>query len=176
MLNRQGIEKEINKGIYVENSETKIGQNFIYVTLGDTLKVYDTPFLDVSNASISEVIKIPEEGLILEPNKLYLGSTLEYTKTYGFVPLLAGLDEIAVMGMEIHVTAGFGDHGFEGTWTLEIICTNPTRVYPNMVIGKIYYHPLIGESDIVYRGKYYGQIEPTESRLNNEYNVLERKK
>lgn len=71
--------------------------------------------------------------------------------------------------MEIHVTAGFGDNGFEGTWTLEIVCTNPTKVYPGMPIGRVYYYPLIGDADIEYRGKYFGQVEPTASRLSQEY-------
>ena len=30
-----------------------------------------------------------EDGFILKPNELYIGRTREYTKTYGFVPLLA---------------------------------------------------------------------------------------
>ena len=105
----------------------------------------------------------------MEPNKLYLGSTNEYTKTDGYVPVLSGLLELATLGMEIHITAGFGDNGFEGTWTLEIICSNPTIVYPNMEIGRVYYYPLIGDDKIKYRGKYFGQIDPTESRLAKEY-------
>lgn len=45
MLNSNSIKKEIeDKNIYVDNS--CIGDNFINVTLGNTLKVYDTPFLD----------------------------------------------------------------------------------------------------------------------------------
>ena len=82
---------------------------------------------------------------------------------------MAGTEELAAIGMEIHVTAGFGDNGFEGTWTLEIVCTNPTRVYPRMPIGRIYYYPLIGDDDIKYRGKYFEQVEPTASRLHQEY-------
>ena len=73
------------------------------------------------------------------------------------------------MGVEIHVTAGFGDNGFEGTWTLEIVCANPTIVYPNMPIGKVYYYSLVGDPKIEYRGKYFGQVVPTESRINREY-------
>ncbi len=169
MLNKEGVKKEIPNNIYVSNCEDKLGENYIEVTLGDTLKVYDTPFLDVQNPSPTKVIKIPPEGLMLEPNKLYLGRTNEYTKTYGFVPLLSGITELASLGVEIHITAGFGDNGFEGTWTLEIICANPTIVYPNIPIGRIYYYPLIGNSENVYRGKYFGQVEATESRMAKEY-------
>ncbi len=83
--------------------------------------------------------------------------------------MLAGKEELATLGMEIHITAGFGDNGFEGTWTLEIVCANPTIVFPGMDIGEIYYFPLIGDPEIEYRGKYFRQIEPTASRLSQEY-------
>ncbi len=169
MLNKKGIQKEIDHNIYVDNGSDNIGENYILVTLGDTLKIYDTPVLDIKSQNDFKIISIPESGILLEPNKLYLGRTNEYTKTYGFVPLLSGLNELATLGIEIHITAGFGDNGFEGTWTLEIICANPTIVYPNMPIGRLYYYPLIGDSSIEYKGKYLGQIDPTESRLSSEY-------
>lgn len=169
MLNKNGIKKEIGNGIHVENAEENIGENYIFVTLGNQLKVYNTPVLDIKKPNDIKTIDIPESGLLLEPNQLYLGRTNEYTKTYGYVPLLSGLNELATLGIEIHITAGFGDNGFEGTWTLEIIVANPTIVYPNMPIGRIYYYPLIGDPSIEYHGKYLGQIEPTESKMNKEY-------
>lgn len=169
MLNKRAIEKQLNANIHVDDGEEKIGENYIFVTLGDTLKVYDIPLLDVKNQNESRTIVIPKEGLLFEPNKLYLGRTNEYTKTYGFVPLLSGLTELATLGIEIHITAGFGDNGFEGTWTLEIICANPTILYSNMPIGRLYYYPLIGDPSIEYKGKYLGQIDPTESRIEREY-------
>ncbi len=168
MLNDKAIAKEIDKGISVDNAADNIGKNYILVTLGDTLKVYDTPVLDVKKPNDFRTITIPDSGILLEPNKLYLGRTNEYTKTYGFVPLLSGLVELASLGVEIHITAGFGDNGFEGTWTLEIICANPTIIYPNMPIGRLYYYSLIGKDKIKYRGKYFGQIDPTASRMNLE--------
>ena len=169
MLNKNGIKEGLSQGIYVDSSQDKIGENYITVTLSNMLKTYETPLLETTSPNPSQTILIPETGFILEPNKLYLGSTNEYTKTDGYVPVLSGLLELATLGMEIHITAGFGDNGFEGTWTLEIICSNPTIVYPNMEIGRVYYYPLIGDDKIKYHGKYFGQIDPTESRLAKEY-------
>lgn len=170
MLNNNAIQKEISRGaIYVDNSEKNICQNFINLTLGNTIKVYDTPSLDVTKNSPSLEIVIPPEGLILKPNELYIARTFEFTSTYGFVPMLTGTDALSALGMEIHITAGFGDNGFEGTWTLEIVCSNPTRVYPHMLVGQIYYNPLIGDAKKLYRGKYFKQIEPTASKLYEEY-------
>lgn len=170
MLNRDALMEEIKRGsIHVDNGKKNLGENYIEVTLGDKLKVYDTPSLSVKEPAPARDISIPETGLILKPNELYIGRTQEYTETYGFVPLLAGATELAAVGMEIHVTAGFGDNGFSGTWTLEIVCANPTIVYPGMPIGKLYYAPLIGDASIKYCGKYLGQIEPTVSRMDQEY-------
>lgn len=170
MLNKDAIQIEINRNsIYVDGGIEHVKDDYIEVSLGDTLKVYDAPYLSVKNATATKEIKIPKEGFILKPNELYIGRTKEYTKTYGFVPLLAESEELAAVGMEIHVTAGFGDNGFEGTWTLEIVCTNPTKVYPDMPIGRVYYYPLIGDGDIEYRGKYFGQVDATASRLSQEY-------
>lgn len=170
MLGKNGISKELKRGsIVVDDSNNNLGDGFISVTLGNKLKVYSDPALDVSTSSAGKEIIIPEEGLILKPNELYLGRTNEWTETYGFVPLLSGTEHLAASGMEIHITAGFGDNGFEGTWTLEIVCANPTIVYPGMYIGKIQYFPLIGDPSIEYRGKYFQQVEPTESRLSEEY-------
>ena len=165
-----------NIDIYKVNEDT-LGENYLNVTLANDLKVYTEPFLDIKKSNPTQKILIPEEGLVLEPGKLYLGRTNEYTKTYNFVPLLGGTDKLAALGMEIHVTAGFGDHGFEGTWTLEIVCTYPTKVYPNMPIGRLYYFPLIGDNSIEYKGKYLGQVKATESRIEREYvPKLERRK
>ena len=175
MLNKKGILKELNGNIYVDGDLDNIKENYIDVTLGNQLKVYDTPMLDIKDSKPYKEIIIPEEGYILEPKKLYLGRTNEYTKTYNYVPLLSGLVDLATLGLEIHVTAGFGDNGFEGTWTLEIIATNPTIIYPNMPIGRLYYVPLIGDNSIKYNGKYFGQVEATESRMEKDYTLIRKK-
>ncbi len=176
MLNREGIAEEIKRGsIYVDNAGDNIQENCIGVTLGKTIKYYDAPSLDVTQPAPFVEMEIPEEGLILKPNELYIGRTNEFTKTYGFVPLLQGTEELAALGMEVHITAGFGDNGFEGTWTLEIVCSFPTIIYPNMPIGYVSYNPLIGDSDTLYRGKYFGQVAPTTSRLSEEYTQVRKR-
>lgn len=170
MLNKQAIENQIEKkNIYVDNYQKNLTPNGIIVTLSNKLKVYEEPFISVKRENKVKEIIIPEEGLLLEPRKLYLGSTNEYTKTNNLVPIIKGLEHLSIGGMEVHVTAGFGDNGFEGTWTLEIICANPTLVKPNMQIGELLYINLVGNPNIKYKGKYLHQIEPTESRLNKEY-------
>ena len=94
------------------------------------LLVYEEKVLDMKKPNKTKRLIIPEEGLVLEPGRLYLGRTLEYTKTDKYVPMLEGRSSIGRLGLFIHVTAGFGDVGFSGYWTLEIFCIQPIRVYP----------------------------------------------
>ena len=67
------------------------------------------------------------------------------------------------LGMFIHVTAGFGDVGFAGYWTLEIFCIQPIVIYPNVEICQIYYHTIEGEYDNYSGGKYQNNtgIQPS---------------
>lgn len=170
MLNHYAINKEMERGsIYVDGAKDKLCENFINVSLGNTIKIYNLPSLDVRNPRDTIEMPIPESGFVIMPRKLYIGATFEFTKTYGFVPELNESDELAVLGMKSHITAGFGDNGFEGTWTLEIEGAVPVTLYPNMFIGTLYYYPLIGDGDTLYRGKYFRQVEPTASRLSEEY-------
>ena len=57
----------------------------------------------------------------------------------------------------VHITAGFGDNGFKGKWTLEITVTHPVIVYPGMEIGQLYYETIDGDSSMTYAGKYQNQ-------------------
>jgi len=59
------------------------------------------------------------------------------------------------LGVSIHVTAGFGDVGFAGHWTLEIWCIHPVKIYPFERICQIYYHKIDGDYS-PYAGKYQG--------------------
>ena len=124
---------------------------------------YDHHELDMAKPNPASTITIPEEGYILQPNKLYLGRTNEYTKTEGYIPMLEGRSSVGRLGVFIHVTAGFGDVGFAGYWTLEIFCVQPIRIYPNVEICQIYYHDIDGEYDTYQHGKYQNNtgIQPS---------------
>lgn len=136
------IERQIKLGrINIEPFKTsRVNPNSYNVTLAPELYVYRDPILDMKKKGDLERIEIPESGLKLEPNKLYLGRTNEYTSTRDYVPLLEGRSSIGRLGLFIHVTAGFGDVGFSGYWTLEIACVQPIVIYPNIEIGQLYYH------------------------------------
>ena len=161
--------KEIHKNVLAGNiiiepfDKSKINPNSYNLTLGNELFVYEHKELDMKIPNPTKRVEIPEEGLLLEPNKLYLGRTNEFTKTEKFVPMLEGRSSTGRLGLFIHVTAGFGDIGFAGYWTLEIFCVQPIRIYPNTQICQIYYHDIHGEYDLYSSGKYQNNtgIQPS---------------
>ena len=101
---------------------------------------------------VRRIITAP--GLVLESNRLYLGRTIEYTETKNLVPMLEGRSSIGRLGLFVHVTAGFGDVGFKGFWTLEIFCVQPIKIYPDVEICQVYYHTLEGDYENYSSGKY----------------------
>lgn len=155
ILSGKEILKHMGKEIIITPfDEKRINPNSYNLSLADELLVYEKEALDMKKPNPTKRIVIPEEGLLLEPNRLYLGRTNEFTKTDRYVPMLEGRSSTGRLGLFIHVTAGFGDIGFAGYWTLEIFCVQPVRIYPNVEICQIYYHDIDGEYDLYSSGKY----------------------
>ncbi len=131
--------------------------------------VYDDVVLDMKRKGQTYRIGIPENGLVLQPNKLYLGRTVEYTRTQRHVPMLEGRSSIGRLGLFIHVTAGFGDVGFEGYWTLEMFCVQPVKIYAGIEICQIYYHTIEGEYQKYASDKYQNNDGIQPSLLYKEF-------
>ena len=134
--------------------EERLNPNSYNLRLHDELMVYTATPLDMKQANPTEKIIMPEEGYELQPGRLYLGRTIEYTETHNLVPMLEGRSSIGRLGMFVHVTAGFGDVGFCGFWTLEISTIHPIRIYPGIGICQIFYHTIEGEIREYDSGKY----------------------
>lgn len=126
---------------------------------------YDDGYLDMRQDNPTKKIIIPEEGYILYPGILYIGRTVERTASDMFIPMINGRSSGGRLGISIHVCAGFGDIGFDGTWTLEITVVEPVKVYPNAELAQVCYFTPAGDNDILYRGKYYQQEDATASRF-----------
>lgn len=141
----------------------QLNPNSYNLRLHNELLVYENDTLDMKQPNTTRPLTIPENGLVLTPGKLYLGRTVEHTKTDTYVPMLEGRSSIGRLGLFIHVTAGFGDVGFSGFWTLEIFCIQPIRIYPNVEICQIYYHTIEGDYDRYISGKYQNNtgIQPS---------------
>ena len=130
-----------------------LGTNSYDVHLGKYLAVYRDRVLDAKKHNLVESLEIPEEGFVLQPGTLYLGVTEEYTETHNSVPFLEGKSSVGRLGIDIHATAGKGDVGFSNTWTLEISCVQPVRVYAGMPIGQLIYFVVDGDIENYYNKK-----------------------
>jgi dCTP deaminase len=158
------IKNKMGKDIIIEPfNEKQLNPNSYNLKLHNELLIYQDDVLDMKKENMAKKIIIPDEGLILECNKLYLGRTLEYTKTENYVPMLEGRSSIGRLGLFIHVTAGFGDAGFSGYWTLEMFCIHPVKIYPEVEICQIYYHGIEGKFEKYVSNKYQNNrgIQPS---------------
>jgi len=156
ILSGKEIKKQVKEGSIAIDpfTDDQINPNSYNLRLHPDLLVYDNDILDMrENNSVSPLV-IPDDGLQLEPHKLYLGRTVERTSTDKYVPMLEGRSSVGRLGLFIHITAGFGDIGFDGFWTLEIFCVQPIRIYSGLEICQIFYHTIDGDFDL-YRSKKY---------------------
>ncbi|MBP6323905.1 MAG: dCTP deaminase, partial [Chitinophagales bacterium] len=136
ILTDKGILAEIEKGtIVIEPYDREyLGTNSYDVHLSKYFATYDIHTLDAKKHNTITHFEIPEDGFVLQPGTLYLGSTLEYTETHAHVPFLEGKSSMGRLGIDIHATAGKGDVGFCNHWTLEISCIQPVRIYAGMPV------------------------------------------
>ena len=172
ILSDTRILEEIEKGtIKVEPYRREnLGSNSYDVHLGKILAKYKDEVLDAKKHNKIEFFDIPEEGFVLQPHVFYLGVTAEYTETHAHVPFLEGKSSTGRLGIDIHATAGKGDVGFCGNWTLEISVKQPVRVYAGMPVGQLIYFPVDGTIAVKYNekknAKYSGQPNhPVESMM-----------
>lgn len=147
-----------------------LGSNSYDVHLSKYLAVYSEKILDAKKHNQVTHFEIPDEGYVLQPGTLYLGVTQEYTETHQHVPFLEGKSSTGRLGIDIHATAGKGDVGFCNTWTLEISCVHPVRIYAGMPIGQLIYFPVVGEVENRYDTKVNAKytertIKPVESMM-----------
>jgi dCTP deaminase len=97
----------------------------------------------------------PEVGWVLKPELSYLLHTAERINTEHYVPIIDGKSSVGRAFIMVHYTAGYGDPGFDGQFTLEVSCRFPVRIFPGMRICQIRFHTMIGEP-LNYRGSYEG--------------------
>jgi len=143
--------------------------------LGKYLAIYKDNVLDAKIHNRVDHFEIPQDGYVLQTNVLYLGVTQEYTETHAHIPFLEGKSSLGRLGIDIHATAGKGDVGFCNTWTLEISCKVPVRVYTGMPIGQLIYFTVEGEIETYYNNKLDAKysnrtLKPVESMMwKNEF-------
>ena len=165
ILNNGEAKKENLKGdiklAQTDNMENTINR----ILKSPIIDTYDIEPLDMKKKNETIEISIPEEGYVLQPGVLYIGRTIERTWTDDFIPMINGRSSGGRLGISIHICAGFGDIGFDGTWTLEITAVEPVRIYANTEIAQVCFFKPCGKVKKLYNGRYFGQEDATASRF-----------
>jgi len=123
---------------------------------------------DPRKAPRMQEFNIPEQGFLIIPGELYLGSTVQEAGSDHYVPMYDGRSTMARWGVFSHVSAGFGDVGFKSTWTLEITAIRPFLLLPNMKIGQVFFHT-VSDTDDLYGAShnYANQTGPQGPKAGN---------
>jgi dCTP deaminase len=162
------ISKLIDKEIFIAPfCPEQLNPNSYNLRLHPELLVYQDSLLDMKRDNPTQQMTIPPEGLVLEPGRLYLGRTVESVRTEHYVPMIEGRSSVGRLGIVVHLTAGLGNIGSSGCWTLEITAVQPVRVYPNVEVCQIYFQDIRGEH-VSYRSTKYHLGGVQSSRMYQE--------
>lgn len=123
-------------------------------------------------SGLTEEHSIGEEGYLLCPNELILGSTVEsFRLPSHLVGRIEGKSSLGRLGLMVHSTAGFIDAGFRGQLTLELssITSSLIVLYPGMKIAQVSFMRMTTAAERPYgttglNSKYLGQEGPQPSR------------
>jgi dCTP deaminase len=171
VLSGEEIKRRLGGDIVIDPfDESRLNPNSYNLTLHNELMVYEELVLDMRKANRVRRMAIPPEGLVLPPNQLFLARTNERTETHNLVPMIEGRSSIGRLGLFVHVTAGFGDVGFCGYWTLEMFAIQPVRIYAGVGICQIFYHEICGSFAEYRSDKYQHNTDIQPSLLFKELN------
>ncbi|MFO1064174.1 MAG: dCTP deaminase [Pirellulales bacterium] len=169
ILSGQEIKSRLGTDIKIDPfNEAQLNPNSYNLTLHNELLVYEEVVLDLKVPNRYRRLEIPPTGLVMSPSQVYLARTVERTETHNLVPMIEGRSSLGRLGLFVHVTAGFGDAGFCGFWTLEMFAVQPIRIYPGVQICQIIYHTLEGAVQ-EYRSKYQKNTDIQPSLLYKEF-------
>ena len=171
ILSGEEIRANLGSKILIDPfQEAQLNPNSYNLSLHNELLTYEEVVLDLRQQNRVRRLVVPEDGLVLNPNQLYLGRTVERTETHDLVPMIEGRSSVGRLGLFVHVTAGFGDVGFCGYWTLEMFAVQPVRIYPYVPICQIFYHQIAGEYKSYSSEKYQHNRDIQPSLLYKELN------
>jgi len=170
ILSGHEIQARMGGDVVIDPFEpAQLNPNSYNLRLHNELLVYEEVVLDMRRPNRHRRIEIPPEGLVLDPGRLYLGRTHERTETHRLVPMLEGRSSIGRLGLFVHITAGFGDAGFCGYWTLEMFAVQPIRIYAGIEICQIFYHSIEGEIHEYSSRKYQNNRDIQPSLLYQDF-------
>jgi dCTP deaminase len=150
------------------------------LTIAPDYKVYADDILDAKQYNRAYELKMEGHGVLLEPGRVYLYRCNERIGCKGNIRAkVEGKSSLGRLGLFVHVTAGFIDPGFEGSLVLELVATQPVRIYPNMKICQVEFAYVQGEIaetyDMKAGSKYHGQTGVQESLYHKNFDNADKK-
>lgn len=164
ILTGSAIEKAVYSGdIIIEPfNANQLGPNSYDFRLGSRCKIYRDYELDVAKENPTIDLVIDENGIVLDPHRMYLFNTAERMGSNLYVPIIRGRSSVGRLGVFIDITADLIDIGSINQWTLQVHTVIPTRVYPGMLIGQVTFWKVEGKINL-YSGKYNNLQSPVGS-------------
>ncbi len=159
ILSGSSYKQEIELGNIVIKPfyEKYVNPNSYDLHLGEILYRLDDEVVDPLKDHNWTMFDLKENDIVIQPGELYLGHTIEVAGSNVYVPKIEGKSTLARLGLSIHLTAGYGDVGFIGSWTLEITTIKPFVLRYGMPICQIEFDVIKGDKSIFYTGKYNNQ-------------------
>ncbi len=153
----------MNGDIVIEPFTTsQLGVNSYDFRLGNRCRMYTTGPLDAAKPNPTRLMIIPQKGLLLRPDKVYLVNTVERMGSKKYVPIIRGRSSVGRLGLFIDITADLIDLGSINQWTLQLHCVEPVLIYPGMLIGQVTFWVPFGRK-VLYSGKYHRRKSPVAS-------------
>lgn len=115
----------------------QISPNSYDFRLGDSVEMYGAEVLDFRQDNPKVKIAIPDEGLVLGSDKIYLAATEELIGSDHFAAIIHARSSVARMGLFVHVTADLIDIGSYDRWILQLHAVQPVRIFRGMRIGQV---------------------------------------
>jgi dCTP deaminase len=136
--------------------------------LGNRCCVYRAKILDAAKENKTRTFTIPNNGILLHPDRIYLFNTEETMGSTRYVPIIRGRSSVGRLGIFIDITADLIDLGSINQWTLQIHAVHNVRVYPGMLIGQVTFWKTYGRR-VQYAGKYRYRKSPVPSLSYLDY-------
>ncbi|MFH8586476.1 dCTP deaminase domain-containing protein [Streptomyces celluloflavus] len=144
-----------------------IQPNSYNLTLGPTVALYTGEALDTHKANPYTTVTIPENGYVLQPDRIYLGSSVEILGSKHHVPIIRSRSGAARLGLFLHVTADLIDIGSIGQSTFQMHAVQPVRVHAGDRLAQVTFWRVQGEITL-YNGKYQGSRGPQPSQIHRD--------
>jgi len=113
----------------------QVSPNSYDFRLGDAVEMYQSEALDFRQENPKVKIPIPDDGLLLKIDKIYLAATEELIGSDHFAAIIHARSSVA--GLFVHVTADLIDIGSYDRWILQLHAVQPVRIFRGMRIGQV---------------------------------------